>query len=189
MTLTFQEVHSAGSLDGDTHSLRAVRYFCTSLQQIYIYCKSDLEGTAPTVFENDVFFSHSVHSPDTLKEAPVPLISTKKCNSSCMYNGEITPRMLCAGYTEGKVDACQVRCIFWTVPCRGVLKFILLMWFVLHNEGKLGEFVSVYLSRGTVGVLWSARMRACGGWWGWSAGGLAVLNQIIQEFTQKWLSS
>uniref|UniRef100_A0A3Q2NTE6 Transmembrane serine protease 5 n=1 Tax=Fundulus heteroclitus TaxID=8078 RepID=A0A3Q2NTE6_FUNHE len=48
-----------------------------------------------------------VHSPDTLKEAPVPVISTKKCNSSCMYNGGITPRMLCAGYTEGKVDACQ----------------------------------------------------------------------------------
>ncbi|KAM3875125.1 transmembrane protease serine 5 [Diretmus argenteus] len=48
-----------------------------------------------------------VHIPDTLKEAPVPLISTKQCNSSCMYNGEITPRMLCAGYTEGKVDACQ----------------------------------------------------------------------------------
>ncbi|XP_062872584.1 transmembrane protease serine 5 [Trichomycterus rosablanca] len=48
-----------------------------------------------------------VHIPDTLKEAPVPLISTKKCNSSCMYNGEITQRMLCAGYTEGKVDACQ----------------------------------------------------------------------------------
>ncbi|XP_064158527.1 transmembrane protease serine 5 [Anguilla rostrata] len=48
-----------------------------------------------------------VHIPDTLKEAPVPLISTKKCNSSCMYNGEISPRMLCAGYTEGKVDACQ----------------------------------------------------------------------------------
>ncbi|KTF90384.1 hypothetical protein cypCar_00011275, partial [Cyprinus carpio] len=49
----------------------------------------------------------SVHIPEVLKEAPVPLISTKKCNSSCMYNGEITPRMLCAGYTEGKVDACQ----------------------------------------------------------------------------------
>ncbi|XP_056906189.1 transmembrane protease serine 5 isoform X1 [Takifugu flavidus] len=47
------------------------------------------------------------HSPDTLKEAPVPIISTKRCNSSCMYNGEITSRMLCAGYTEGKVDACQ----------------------------------------------------------------------------------
>ncbi|RXN03999.1 PIH1 domain-containing 2-like isoform X1 [Labeo rohita] len=49
----------------------------------------------------------SVHIPEFLKEATVPLISTKKCNSSCMYNGEITPRMLCAGYTEGKVDACQ----------------------------------------------------------------------------------
>ncbi|XP_057207372.1 transmembrane protease serine 5 isoform X1 [Triplophysa rosa] len=48
-----------------------------------------------------------VHIPEVLKEAPIPLISTKKCNSSCMYNGEITPRMLCAGYTEGKVDACQ----------------------------------------------------------------------------------
>nr|XP_009289871.1 transmembrane protease serine 5 isoform X2 [Danio rerio] len=45
--------------------------------------------------------------PEVLKEAPVPLISTKKCNSSCMYNGEITSRMLCAGYSEGKVDACQ----------------------------------------------------------------------------------
>lgn len=52
-----------------------------------------------------------VHIPEVLKEAPVPLISTKKCNSSCMYNGEITSRMLCAGYTEGKVDACQVRSV------------------------------------------------------------------------------
>ncbi|KAF7218649.1 transmembrane protease serine 5-like [Nothobranchius furzeri] len=69
-----------------------------------------------TVLERDVhiykvtfmhLFPPSVHSPDTLKEAPVPIISTKRCNSSCMYNGEITPRMLCAGYTEGKVDACQ----------------------------------------------------------------------------------
>ncbi|XP_051895912.1 transmembrane protease serine 5-like isoform X2 [Pristis pectinata] len=42
-----------------------------------------------------------------LKEASVPLISTERCNSSCMYNGAITPRMLCAGYREGKVDACQ----------------------------------------------------------------------------------
>ncbi|XP_077579019.1 transmembrane protease serine 5 [Stigmatopora nigra] len=48
-----------------------------------------------------------VHSSDTLKEATIPIISTNKCNSSCMYNGEITPQMLCAGYTEGKVDACQ----------------------------------------------------------------------------------
>ncbi|MGH0179234.1 UNVERIFIED_CONTAM: hypothetical protein FKN15_001309 [Acipenser sinensis] len=49
----------------------------------------------------------TVHIPDTLKEAAIPLISTKKCNSSCMYEGEITQRMLCAGYPEGKIDACQ----------------------------------------------------------------------------------
>ncbi|XP_075135100.1 transmembrane protease serine 5 [Leptodactylus fuscus] len=49
----------------------------------------------------------NTHMPRSLKEAMVPLISTKKCNSSCIYDGEITPRMLCAGYIDGKVDACQ----------------------------------------------------------------------------------
>ncbi|XP_075045727.1 transmembrane protease serine 5 [Mixophyes fleayi] len=49
----------------------------------------------------------NTHMPRSLKEAMVPLISTKKCNSSCIYNGDITPRMLCAGYLDGKVDACQ----------------------------------------------------------------------------------
>lgn len=66
--------------------------------------------------------SPSVHSPDNLKEAPVPIISTKRCNSSCMYNGEITSRMLCAGYTEGKVDACQVSSIFSAARHRDVFK-------------------------------------------------------------------
>ncbi|KAF1453682.1 Transmembrane protease serine 5, partial [Spheniscus demersus] len=44
---------------------------------------------------------------ETLKEALVPLIGTKRCNSSCMYAGELTARMLCAGYPHGKIDACQ----------------------------------------------------------------------------------
>ncbi|NXK07949.1 TMPS5 protease, partial [Herpetotheres cachinnans] len=44
---------------------------------------------------------------ETLKEALVPLIGTKRCNSSCMYAGELTARMLCAGYLHGKIDACQ----------------------------------------------------------------------------------
>ncbi|NWI51729.1 TMPS5 protease, partial [Calyptomena viridis] len=43
----------------------------------------------------------------TLKEALVPLIGTKRCNSSCMYSGELTARMLCAGHLQGQVDACQ----------------------------------------------------------------------------------
>uniref|UniRef100_A0A3B3UVR3 Transmembrane serine protease 5 n=1 Tax=Poecilia latipinna TaxID=48699 RepID=A0A3B3UVR3_9TELE len=67
----------------------------------------DLPGGTQCWISGWGYTQPDVHSPDTLKEAPVPIISTKKCNSSCMYNGEITPRMLCAGYTEGKVDACQ----------------------------------------------------------------------------------
>ncbi|XP_052642574.1 transmembrane protease serine 5-like isoform X2 [Harpia harpyja] len=44
---------------------------------------------------------------ETLKEALVPLVGTKRCNSSCMYAGRLTARMLCAGYLRGKIDACQ----------------------------------------------------------------------------------
>ncbi|MEE6484690.1 hypothetical protein FKM82_013977 [Ascaphus truei] len=51
--------------------------------------------------------NYSAHMPRSLKEAMLPLISTRKCNSSCVYDGDITPRMLCAGYLTGKVDACQ----------------------------------------------------------------------------------
>ncbi|NWV79704.1 TMPS5 protease, partial [Dasyornis broadbenti] len=43
----------------------------------------------------------------TLKEALVPLIGTRRCNSSCVYQGELTGRMLCAGHLQGHVDACQ----------------------------------------------------------------------------------
>ncbi|NXE27876.1 TMPS5 protease, partial [Ardeotis kori] len=44
---------------------------------------------------------------ETLKEALVPLIGTKRCNGSCVYAGELTARMLCAGHLRGKIDACQ----------------------------------------------------------------------------------
>ncbi|NWS72677.1 TMPS5 protease, partial [Crotophaga sulcirostris] len=44
---------------------------------------------------------------EMLKEAPVPLIGTKRCNSSCAYAGELTARMLCAGHLHGRIDACQ----------------------------------------------------------------------------------
>lgn len=92
-----------------------------------IECKSALK-VEPRVS------SLSVHSPDTLKEAPVPIISTKRCNSTCMYNGEITSRMLCAGYTEGKVDACQVGCMFWTAPHSGAARESLSpLWFLLQT--------------------------------------------------------
>lgn len=39
----------------------------------------------------------------------VPLLSTQLCNSSCVYHGALTPHMLCAGYLDGRADACQVQ--------------------------------------------------------------------------------
>lgn len=52
--------------------------------------------------------SSTAHSSDTLQDAVVPLLSTHLCNSSCVYSGALTHRMLCAGYLDGRADACQV---------------------------------------------------------------------------------
>lgn len=56
------------------------------------------------------FFSMSLiaYSSDMLQDTVVPLLSTQLCNSSCVYSGALTPRMLCAGYLDGRADACQV---------------------------------------------------------------------------------
>uniref|UniRef100_A0A803WA55 Transmembrane protease serine 5 n=1 Tax=Ficedula albicollis TaxID=59894 RepID=A0A803WA55_FICAL len=43
----------------------------------------------------------------SIPNALVPLIGTRRCNSSCVYKGELTARMLCAGHLQGQVDACQ----------------------------------------------------------------------------------
>uniref|UniRef100_A0A667HUW5 Transmembrane protease serine 5 n=1 Tax=Lynx canadensis TaxID=61383 RepID=A0A667HUW5_LYNCA len=50
--------------------------------------------------------SHT-HNSDTLQDTVVPLLGTRLCNSSCMYSGALTPRMLCAGYVDRRADACQ----------------------------------------------------------------------------------
>ena len=43
----------------------------------------------------------------TLQVAVVPIVSREHCNGAKSYHGEITSRMLCAGYKEGGVDTCQ----------------------------------------------------------------------------------
>ncbi|XP_043852233.1 serine protease hepsin [Dromiciops gliroides] len=42
-----------------------------------------------------------------LQEARVPIISNTVCNSPDFYGNQIKPKMFCAGYTEGGIDACQ----------------------------------------------------------------------------------
>uniref|UniRef100_A0A7M4DVR1 Transmembrane serine protease 13 n=1 Tax=Crocodylus porosus TaxID=8502 RepID=A0A7M4DVR1_CROPO len=42
-----------------------------------------------------------------LREAEVKLIDYRICNSNDVYEGYLTPRMMCAGYLEGGRDSCQ----------------------------------------------------------------------------------
>ncbi|XP_005392884.1 PREDICTED: transmembrane protease serine 11F [Chinchilla lanigera] len=42
-----------------------------------------------------------------LRQARVETIGTSVCNRTDVYDGLITPGMLCAGFMEGKVDACK----------------------------------------------------------------------------------
>lgn len=47
----------------------------------------------------------SAHLPDLLQKVDVPLVSQNDCNKS--YRGQITDRMICAGYPDGGKDSCQ----------------------------------------------------------------------------------
>ncbi|KAM9633168.1 serine protease hepsin isoform 6-T7 [Trichechus inunguis] len=42
-----------------------------------------------------------------LQEARVPIISNDVCNGPDFYGNQIKPKMFCAGYPEGGIDACQ----------------------------------------------------------------------------------
>uniref|UniRef100_A0A671L759 Transmembrane serine protease 4a n=1 Tax=Sinocyclocheilus anshuiensis TaxID=1608454 RepID=A0A671L759_9TELE len=42
-----------------------------------------------------------------LQKAQIPLIDPAQCSSPTVYGASVTPRMICAGYLTGGVDACQ----------------------------------------------------------------------------------
>ena len=46
--------------------------------------------------------------PNILQKGTIKIIDNRTCNKEEMYSGVIKPGMLCAGFLEGKVDACQV---------------------------------------------------------------------------------
>jgi len=44
----------------------------------------------------------------TLREVTVPILSNAECRATKYPPNKITDNMLCAGYTEGGKDSCQV---------------------------------------------------------------------------------
>jgi uncharacterized protein (DUF2141 family) len=45
--------------------------------------------------------------PVDLREALVPIYDQETCNTNYAKLGGITPRMICAGYSQGRIDSCQ----------------------------------------------------------------------------------
>jgi guanylate cyclase len=45
----------------------------------------------------------------SLRKVAVPIMSREQCLKSGYSTNRITGNMMCAGYAEGKKDACQVR--------------------------------------------------------------------------------
>ena len=47
-----------------------------------------------------------------LKAGKVPVMSTDQCRNLNYKPGEVTDNMMCAGYLDGRVDACQVSHVY-----------------------------------------------------------------------------
>ncbi|XP_026719528.1 transmembrane protease serine 5-like isoform X6 [Athene cunicularia] len=108
--------HQEGSLE----DLWRVRSSCDSGRIVALKCSDAIRAVCLPRSHQDLFQGAQcwvsgwgytrpgqAQVTETLKEALVPLIGTKRCNSSCVYAGELTARMLCAGHLRGTVDACQ----------------------------------------------------------------------------------
>lgn len=102
-----------GSFDLNTmaHDIALVRLstgviFGTNVQSIPLQESEVSDGTSATVLGWGTI-SEGGDQSNILKEADVPVVGYHSCNTSYATYGGITDNMLCAGYNEGGVDACQ----------------------------------------------------------------------------------
>ena len=69
-----------------------------------------------TDFDGTLQLSEGGQPADLLMEVTVPIITQRKCRRDTRYRAsEITENMMCAGYDEGVLDACQVVKQRWLV--------------------------------------------------------------------------
>ncbi|XP_072557340.1 transmembrane protease serine 4-like isoform X1 [Paramormyrops kingsleyae] len=67
----------------------------------------NLQNGAPLVVTGWGYTKEDGHVSNTLQKADITLIDSDTCSSAMVYSTMITPRMLCAGFLTGNVDACQ----------------------------------------------------------------------------------
>ncbi|XP_012685150.2 transmembrane protease serine 4a isoform X2 [Clupea harengus] len=66
-----------------------------------------LRGGNPLVVTGWGYLEENGKVSPNLQKAEVPYIDRSQCSSPTIYGKLITPRMLCAGFLNGSVDACQ----------------------------------------------------------------------------------
>lgn len=85
-------------------------------------------------------FCHLGEASVSMHSATVPLISTKACTQPDVYQGYISPGMICAGYLEGGTDSCQVKIYGFS---RESSSEILWLFFTLMMVLTVGDRVTV----------------------------------------------
>uniref|UniRef100_A0A3B1IML5 Transmembrane serine protease 3 n=1 Tax=Astyanax mexicanus TaxID=7994 RepID=A0A3B1IML5_ASTMX len=77
------------------------------VEPLPIFCKTEVPDLTFFHFEPIMGYPSTGEASVSLHSARVPLISAKACSQPEVYQGYISPGMICAGYLEGGTDSCQ----------------------------------------------------------------------------------